>query len=127
MLEARESITILKSDGEDFNLGKRIAYAACGAPFLKILSNAGIENTNDIIFSLRKIREENPENSRTFGYDIKSETVTDMFEAGIIDPMKVARTALENAVSVAGTILLTECVIYNEPKKDKDGEQFPMG
>ena len=50
-----------------------------------------------------------------------------MFEAGIIDPMKVARTALENAVSVAGTVLLTECVIYNEPKKDKNDEQFPMG
>jgi chaperonin GroEL len=50
-----------------------------------------------------------------------------MFEAGIIDPMKVARTALENAVAVAGTVLLTECVIYNEPKKDKNDEQYPMG
>jgi chaperonin GroEL len=50
-----------------------------------------------------------------------------MFEAGIIDPMKVARTALENAVSVAGTVLLTECVIYNEPKKDKNDEQLAMG
>jgi chaperonin GroEL len=127
LLEARESITQAKTDGSDFNLGKRIAYTACGAPFLKILSNAGIENTGEIVFALRKSREDNPEKGRTFGYDIKSETVTDMFEAGIIDPMKVVRTALSNAVSVAGTVLLTECVIYNEPKKDKDDQQQLMG
>ena len=128
LLEAREAITQLKEDGEDFNLGKRIAYAACGAPFLKILSNAGIENTNDVVFALRDSRLELGENGRTFGYNIKTETVVDMFEAGIIDPMKVVRTALSNAVSVAGTVLLTECVIYNEPKKDKNNdEQYPMG
>ena len=128
LLEAREAITQLKDDGEDFNLGKRIAYAACGAPFLKILSNAGIENTNDVVFALRDSRLELGENGRTFGYNIKTEQVVDMFEAGIIDPMKVVRTALSNAVSVAGTVLLTECVIYNEPKKDKNNdEQFPMG
>ena len=128
LLEAREGITQSKEDSEDFNLGKRIAYAACGAPFLKILTNAGIENTNDIIFALRDSRLELGEDGRTFGYNIKTETVVDMFEAGIIDPMKVVRTALSNAVSVAGTVLLTECVIYNEPKKDKNNdEQFPMG
>lgn len=127
LLEAREGITQSKEDGDDFNLGKRIAYAACGAPFLKILSNAGIENTNDIIFALRDSRLDLGEEGRTFGYNIKTEKVVDMFEAGIIDPMKVVRTALSNAVSVAGTVLLTECVIYNEPKKDKDGEQYPMG
>lgn len=128
LLEAREAITQSKDDGEDFNLGKRIAYAACGAPFLKILTNAGIENTNDIVFALRDSRLELGEDGRTFGYNIKTETVVDMFEAGIIDPMKVVRTALSNAVSVAGTVLLTECVIYNEPKKDKNNdEQYPMG
>jgi chaperonin GroEL len=127
LLEAREGIIQTKTDGEDFNLGKRIAYAACGAPFLKILTNAGIENTSDILFSLRQARLDKGEKGRTFGYDIKTETVTDMFDAGIIDPMKVVRTALSNAVSVAGTILLTECAIYNEPKKDKDDQQQFMG
>jgi chaperonin GroEL len=127
LLEAREKIVQDKEDGEDFNLGKRIAYAACGAPFLKILANAGIEHTNDIVFNLRNSRLAHGEKGRTFGYDIKSDKVRDMFEAGIIDPMKVVRTALSNAISVAGTVLLTECVIYNEPKKDKDDEQFPMG
>ncbi len=127
LLEAREGITQNKTDGGDFNLGKRIVYTACGSPFLKILTNAGIETTNEIVFDLRKAREDNPEKGRTFGYNIKTETVTDMFEAGIIDPMKVVRTALANAVSVAGTILITECVLYNEPKKDKDDQQHPMG
>jgi chaperonin GroEL len=127
LLEARESITQNKEDSSDFNLGKRIVYAACGAPFLKILSNAGIENTNEIIFSLRKAREEDLENGCTFGYDIKTETVTDMFVAGIIDPMKVVKSALLNASSVAGTILLTECVIYEEVKKDKNNDQYPVG
>jgi chaperonin GroEL len=127
LLEAREGITQNKTDGGDFNLGKRIVYTACGAPFLKILTNAGIETTNEIVFDLRKAREDNPETGRTFGYNIKTETVTDMFEAGIIDPMKVVRTALANAVSVAGTVLITECVLYNEPKKDKDDQQHPMG
>jgi len=127
LLEAREGITQNKTDGGDFNLGKRIVYTACGSPFLKILTNAGIETTNEIVFNLRKAREDNPEKGRTFGYNIKTETVTDMFEAGIIDPMKVVRTALANAVSVAGTVLITECVLYNEPKKDKDDQQHPMG
>ena len=127
LLEAREGITQSKEDSEDFNLGKRIAYNACGAPFLKILTNAGIENTNDIVFALRDSRLELGENGRTFGYNIKTETVVDMFEAGIIDPMKVVRTALSNAVSVAGTVLLTECVIYNEPKKDKDNNMSELG
>jgi chaperonin GroEL len=127
LLEAREAITQSKDDGEDFNLGKRIVYAACGAPFLKILTNAGIENTNDVVFALRDSRVELGENGRTFGYNIKTEQVVDMFEAGIIDPMKVVRTALSNAVSVAGTVLLTECVIYNEPKKDKEADMSGMG
>jgi chaperonin GroEL len=127
LLEAREGITQNKTDGGDFNLGKRIIYTACGAPFLKILTNAGIETTNEIVFDLRKAREDNPETGRTFGYNIKTETVTDMFEAGIIDPMKVVRTALANAVSVAGTVLITECVLYNEPKKDKETDMSGMG
>jgi chaperonin GroEL len=127
LLEAREGITQNKTDSDDFNLGKRIAYTACSAPFLKILTNAGIENTSDILFNLRQARLDNGEKGRTFGYDIKTETITDMFNAGIIDPMKVVRTALSNAVSVAGTVLLTECAIYNEPKKDKDDQQQFMG
>ena len=54
------------------------------------------------------------------GYNLKTESVVNMKEAGIIDPAKVTRTALENAASVAGTILLTECTIVDEPKDDNN-------
>jgi chaperonin GroEL len=56
------------------------------------------------------------------GYNIKEETVVNMKEAGIIDPSKVTRTALENAASVAGTILLTECVIVDSPEDKKESD-----
>jgi chaperonin GroEL len=55
-----------------------------------------------------------------FGFNIKEETIVNMKEAGIIDPAKVTRTALENAASVAGTILLTECVIVDDPEEKQD-------
>jgi chaperonin GroEL len=54
-----------------------------------------------------------------FGFNIKEEAVVNMKEAGIIDPAKVTRTALENAASVAGTILLTECVVVDSPEQKK--------
>ena len=58
------------------------------------------------------------------GYDLKSGVVVSMKEAGIIDPAKVTRTALENAASVAGTVLLTECVVVDSPEDKKDNNDF---
>jgi chaperonin GroEL len=58
------------------------------------------------------------------GYDIKTETIVDMKKEGIIDPTKVTRTALENAASVAGTVLLTECIVVDEPKKENNSPQI---
>ena len=54
-------------------------------------------------------------NNSWAGYNIKTDEVVDMKEAGIIDPTKVTRVALENAAAVAGTVLLTECIVVNEP------------
>ena len=54
------------------------------------------------------------------GYNLKTEQVVNMKEAGIIDPAKVTRTALENAASVAGTVLLTECVVVDSPEDKKE-------
>ena len=62
----------------------------------------------------------------TKGYDARTEKVVNMVEAGIIDPAKVTRVALEKAVSVAGTILTTECIIINE-NKNEEKEAQPMG
>ena len=90
--------------------GREIIYSACGAPLEKILTNAGYDlpEIQEIRNSLRKA-------DHWTGYDLKAENTTDMKEAGIIDPVKVTRTALENAASVAGTVLLTECIIADDP------------
>ena len=91
--------------------GYRIVYEACQAPFSKILTNAGYayDEIVDIINSLIK------DADKWTGWNLKAENKDNMREAGIIDPFKVTRSALENASSVAGTILLTECVVADEP------------
>jgi chaperonin GroEL len=91
--------------------GYRIVYEACQAPFTKILTNAGYtyDEIVDIMNSLTK------DTDKWTGWNLKSENKDNMREAGIIDPFKVTRSALENASSVAGTILLTECVVADEP------------
>ena len=96
------------------DIGSQIVYEACSAPLKKILSNAGVEQER-IYQIMNDIKKE----TSWMGYDLKSEQVVNMKEAGIIDPAKVTRTALENAASVAGTILLTECTIVDKPE-DKD-------
>ena len=105
--------------------GREIIYSACGAPLEKILTNAGyeIQEIQEIRNSLRKA------DSWT-GYDLKAENTTNMKEAGIIDPLKVTRTALENAASVAGTVLLTECIIADDPdakSNDDPSKQLMFG
>jgi chaperonin GroEL len=61
-----------------------------------------------------------------FGFNIKTETIVDMKEAGIIDPQKVTKNALLNAASIAGTILLTECVVVDNPEDKKETGMDPM-
>ena len=65
----------------------------------------------------------NSGNDTWAGFDIKTEKTVDMKKTGIIDPTKVARTALQNAASVAGTVLLTECTIVDEPSDDNNQQQ----
>ena len=108
LLHARNSIDI--SD-----IGSQIVYNACAAPFKKILSNAGYEQ-EEIYNSINAVTGGN----YWYGWDLKAEDFVNMKEAGIIDPAKVTRIALENAASVAGTILLTEAVIVDKPEDKKD-------
>ena len=96
------------------DIGSQIVYEACSAPLKKILTNAGVEQEK-VYQIMNDIKNE----TSWMGYDLQSEKVVNMKEAGIIDPAKVTRTALENAASVAGTILLTECTIVDKPE-DKD-------
>jgi len=104
----------------DKAVGYDIVINACERPFYKILSNAGY--TNDEIGDIElRIKEED---SFWFGYNPKEEDFFDFFKEGIIDPLKVTRLALENAASVAGTMLMTEAVVSKLPKDDKQ-EQGP--
>lgn len=97
------------------NPGGTLLMNATHAPFDKIMSNAGIDLDTDIMNDIAS-------NTGWLGYDLKKGEAVDMLEAGIIDPAKVTRLALENAVSVAGTLMLTECVIVDEETETKQDE-----
>jgi chaperonin GroEL len=100
-------------------IGNQIVYEACLAPIKKILTNAGY--SPEQIYGI--IQELNNE-EYWVGYDLSDDSYVDMKEAGIIDPFKVTRTALENAASVAGLILLTEAVVVDKPEEKKDDSDF---
>lgn len=105
---------IVECDNEDQQLGVNIIRKACFAPFKAIVENAG--KSAEAVYA--KV-EDNTE-FEFVGYDARNNKICDMFAAGIIDPTKVTRTALELATSVAGTLLTTECIISIEPKPEKE-------
>ena len=118
LLYAREAITYSKEDSDDINIGKKIVHSALSSPFKQILTNAGYDNPEWYLYELGK------DLNTWMGYNLKTETIVDMSETGILDPTKVVRLAVENAASVAGTILTTETVVHDEPsekKKEDDG------
>ena len=135
---ASESLKDCKVDNQDQQLGVSIVRKSLIAPFNKILLNAGIEDYHEVLNNIRNLStkwgEENPDvlsldfpseserlsYSKWFGYNVKSGEYVNFLEVGIIDPTKVTRTALENAASVAGTILTTESVIYSVGEKKKE-------
>lgn len=123
LLHAREGITYSKSESDDFKYGKKLVYNACGKPFETILTNAG-HTDQDIYYFKHKIGDlGDKENFQWYGLNIKTETIVDMKEAGVIDPHKVTKNALMNASSIAGTILLTECTVVDKPE-DKKADGF---
>tara|TARA_R110001592_G_scaffold61537_1_gene187514 strand:+ start:1894 stop:3519 length:1626 start_codon:yes stop_codon:yes gene_type:complete len=106
-------------ENEDQILGRDIVVKACKAPFEAILENAGLNA--EVVWD--KIVTHNA-NGTAAGYDVRTETVLDdMVDAGIVDPVKVTRIALEKAASVAGTMLTTECVITAIPESEDDHTQ----
>jgi len=114
LLYAREAIT-----NKD-TVGGNIVFKACASPFMKILTNAGYEEMESyqVINNLFVVRD----NWR--GYNLETQKFVDMKQAGIIDPTKVTRTAIENAASVAGTILLTECTVVDKPEETKQDDMM---
>jgi chaperonin GroEL len=108
LLYAREAITRTRMElDSDLYIGKEIVYKACAAPFMKILANAGYSE-GECYGLINQMGKDN-----WVGYNLKSETFVNMKEAGIIDPAKVTRNAIENAASIAGTVLLTEACRQN--------------
>jgi len=101
--------------------GAQIVIEACAKPFNQILVNAGYDKVKGQILADNLV---NSGNDTWAGYNIKTDEVVNMKEAGIIDPTKVARTALQNAASVAGTVLLTECTVVDEPSEDNNQPQI---
>ena len=102
--------------------GAKIVKKACKQPFIQILLNAGYERTQAEILSQDYLGADNNKNWK--GHNIKTDETVNMKKSGIIDPTKVARTALQNAASVAGTVLLTECTVVNEEDNSKNEQQI---
>lgn len=103
------------SFSQDFCLGIDLVKKACYKPLEQILTNAGYD-ASIIYETINTILDSN---DTWTGFDLKNESYIDMRKSGIIDPTKVTRTALENASSVAGTVLLTECVVVEEPSEEE--------
>ena len=108
---------------EDFKYGQKIVYDACSKPFEQILTNAGYTETDARMVAQHDLK--NPKKNSWKGYNIKTRKIVDMKESGILDPHKVTKNTLLNAASIAGTILLTECTVVDNPEsKDKNDDSF---
>ena len=119
LLRAKNALAKIKPVNADEETGIKIILKALEAPLRTIVENAGVEGSVIVSKVLESSRE-------AFGYNAKSGQYTDMFRSGIIDPKKVTRVALENAASVAGMILTTECALV-DIKDDKAAAMPPMG
>ncbi|SDZ73663.1 chaperonin GroEL [Psychroflexus halocasei] len=119
LIRALNVIKNIKAETTDENTGLKIVAKAIEAPLRTIVENAGGEGS----VVINKVLEGDK------GFDAKTETYVDMFEAGIIDPKKVTRIALENAASVAGMILTTECALVDikDENEGAGGGMPPMG
>ena len=118
-LRAIESLEKLKGENNDETTGIQIIRRALEEPIRQIVINSGIEGS----IVIQKIKE----NKGDFGFNARTEVYENLFAAGVIDPTKVTRIALENAASIAGMLLTTECVVSDKPKKDEGNAHPPMG
>lgn len=110
-IRAIKALDKVKTSNEDQATGVNIVRIALEAPLRTIVENAGREGS----VIAQKIKEE----KGNFGYNAQTDTFGDLVEAGVIDPTKVTRLALENAASIASLLLTTECVVADEPEDEK--------
>ena len=118
-IRAISALDALKGDNEDENTGIRIVAKAIEEPLRQIAANAGVDGS----VIIQKIKE----GADDFGYNARTDEFVNMYEAGVIDPTKVARVALENAASVAGMFLTTECGIVDIPEPAAAAPAGPAG
>jgi len=117
LVRTKKTLEKIATENLDETTGIQIVNKAIESPLRTIVENAGGEGS----VVINKVLEGN----KNFGYDAKSETYVDMLEAGIIDPKKVTRVALENAASVAGMILTTECALIDIKEETPAGAGMP--
>ncbi len=117
-IRAIESLNAIETANEDEAIGVEIVKRAIEEPLRQIVINAGKEGA----VVVQKVRE----GKGDFGYNARTEVYENLFAAGVVDPAKVTRVALENAASIAGMFLTTECVI-TEKKEEHPAPQMPMG
>ena len=118
-IRAVEALKDLKGENEDETTGIHIVAKAIEEPLRQIAANAGVEGS----VIIQKIKE----GKGDFGYNARTDEYVNMFEAGVIDPTKVSRVALENAASVAGMFLTTECAIVDLPEPASAAPAMPAG
>ena len=119
LVRAKKVLETIETENLDETTGVQIVNKAIEAPLRTIVENAGGEGS----VVINKVLEGN----KDFGYDAKADAYVNMFDAGIIDPKKVTRVALENAASVAGMILTTECALIDIKEDAPAGGMPPMG
>src|SRR5690606_27143061 len=113
LVRAIESLEGLEGNNQDENIGIQIIRNALEAPLRAIANNAGVEGS----VVLQKVKE----GKGSFGYNARTDEYLDLKKAGVIDPTKVTRIALENAASIAGMILTTDCVVNDKPEENEGG------
>jgi chaperonin GroEL len=123
-INAVSALDKVKMDGEDETIGVSIVRKALEAPIRKLAENAGKDGAV-IIENVRRLAKE--QNNKHLGYNVITEEYADMLKAGVIDPLKVVRGALENAASIAAMILTTECLVTDVPEKEKPAPMPPGG
>jgi len=118
-IRAIESLAKTKGANDDENTGISIVRRALEEPLRQIVANAGLEGS----IIVQKVKE----GKGDFGFNARSEVYENMYKAGVIDPTKVSRVALQNAASIAGMLLTTECVIADKPEPKSSAPAMPQG
>ena len=111
LLRAKAAIGKLTNDNEEVQAGINIVLRAIEAPIRQIAENSGVEGSIVVSRVLAN-------KSQSFGFDAQTEEYVDMLSAGIVDPAKVVRVALQDAASVAGLLITTEAMVAEAPKKE---------